>query len=1358
MVDKDDGDLQSVDLLQSSCNEGNDLEGDDDDDDTVDPALERSSAAAPAPSRNIANTRDHGLSSFPSQPWARRISPAEAVSTGTNDSIADAYQYHAQRNRIHSPATQTLDALAQSQGSVDLHYDLSQLEYDVVAALVQTKKTRVVLEVDDNGSSGNLDDDEIRPKKQSLTVARGSKAAARLKVPEDSRVGAKKKKTTATTNRVSNPHVVVAAASSKSRSVPLRTSASNVSGRLPDRAKSKESLKTAASDLVSTSLLVRPLSIVGSAAEPHTPPPLKTALALASTNTDFATVSGKRGRLPESDRRDFFQISLRTGKSVRKFSSFSEAGKAVGFSRHIVAAILRGSYKTDHYKGWTFRFVDETPSPREDSKRAAKHNDADCYAKADAENDHEVRDEVPEMMQGSPDSMDSRRRKTYNRVEHIDLATGKSVGSYPSFVVAAEHTGVSRQKISAMVKGELDSFNGSTFRYEKDDPEGHAPDTLLSAKKEPRGASLPATSSRFRGLRQTSYQPDAETNVVTAEQEPTSSTSLVYVASNRSRTSKAAIAVEELDAATGKVVHTHRSLTLASEHSGANRHIISNVLKGRVESWKGKKWRYCATDVDNTDQAESDAEQHGDSRQLDEDRIEKRKRRAGPDESTGPTGLMFMVDTDGSAGMLQDVSAGKKIRRVSDEPTTPTGNAVSHAMDGTEDASNSKPPAKAADSAIEAGTSVAGNPSVAASSAERTESRTDLDVHSESAGCSMSCDYQIISAMLAQKGSMGMTVNRKRAPGALLCLLKEGHNLNESHVDAMHVYVGALESPSVASSAGIRLGDFIFFPRHADNSATPILHAEYNVVVEALKSETRPFTVLIARAKLPTSPPATKSSLGNGSVAPSSQSKGTKPSNLNDGQSSSADKSGSSKSKEGTSHSNGATGATASYGCPVVNVIVDAPARETSVVVGSRPKVTASATLCDVLAVGLVALEESSKASGKTPSISDIGQRSNTSCKHADLPCNVHRSDETSNDTRQKVPGLVSSGVTADQLDILRKQHIAKPEWPAMPFCNLCVCRSNRQVHHGWCPKHPDFETSGADAFIDHLLDGILMGCAVCKLEYSAGIRMDGNADKHVKNCPRAKCPRGKRKGRCKSTKKPKTKETKKRRKGDAKDAEVTCESPSTIRSNAGDDDNDSSYVIPSTSQGQRSKLILPKATEKLGEQMMCPGTNVYGAHSGSALISGIPPVLHSDEDDSDSGENVEVTWEVSGNPWGPDAHMSDDVVLFSSYPCFGHQETLFTAERYVVNPFKVSSPYRQTHMPPESGFQALVLQRDIMAVRPWGFTCHRHKDGGACLVFSVDPLSPAAAAVSCGGLDTIAPFRLFNRMPVVFCRYFSRF
>lgn len=69
--------------------------------------------------------------------------------------------------------------------------------------------------------------------------------------------------------------------------------------------------------------------------------------------------------------------------------------------------------------------------------------------------------------------------------------------------------------------------------------------------------------------------------------------------------------------------------------------------------------------------------------------------------------------------------------------------------------------------------------------------------------------------------------------------------------------------------------------------------------------------------------------------------------------------------------------------------------------------------------------------------------------------------------------------------------------------------------------------------------------------------------------------------------------------------------------------------------------------------------------------------------------------------------------------------------KRFVANPLEEGSPYHATHRSPaRGGYSVLRFTRDRMGMRPWGLTVRNHEFGGACLVDSIEPLSPAENAV----------------------------
>ena len=130
-------------------------------------------------------------------------------------------------------------------------------------------------------------------------------------------------------------------------------------------------------------------------------------------------------------------------------------------------------------------------------------------------------------------------------------------------------------------------------------------------------------------------------------------------------------------------------------------------------------------------------------------------------------------------------------------------------------------------------------------------------------------------------------------------------------------------------------------------------------------------------------------------------------------------------------------------------------------------------------------------------------------------------------------------------------------------------------------------------------------------------------------------------------------------------------------------------------------------------------------------------PLLLAGDDETveeeDPNETLNVTWEACEDFWGPEGQIDGDIVVFSTSSGLSHYDSVFPSERFEMDPFSPSARYRRTHVAPEQGFHTIVMTRDFQAQRPWGFSCELHEFGGACLVSTVEPLSPAAAAVFMG-------------------------
>lgn len=117
-----------------------------------------------------------------------------------------------------------------------------------------------------------------------------------------------------------------------------------------------------------------------------------------------------------------------------------------------------------------------------------------------------------------------------------------------------------------------------------------------------------------------------------------------------------------------------------------------------------------------------------------------------------------------------------------------------------------------------------------------------------------------------------------------------------------------------------------------------------------------------------------------------------------------------------------------------------------------------------------------------------------------------------------------------------------------------------------------------------------------------------------------------------------------------------------------------------------------------------------------------------------ESHEKPTISWYACENQWGEENWCDIDVVAFRTDRLYSTVEMMALAgeQRFIIFPFVVQYPhYHKTHCTPEEGFQAITLKRNFLATLPWGFTIKCHDFGGACLVKTVDLISPATSAVS---------------------------
>jgi hypothetical protein len=289
------------------------------------------------------------------------------------------------------------------------------------------------------------------------------------------------------------------------------------------------------------------------------------------------------------------------------------------------------------------------------------------------------------------------------------------------------------------------------------------------------------------------------------------------------------------------------------------------------------------------------------------------------------------------------------------------------------------------------------------------------------------------------------------------------------------------------------------------------------------------------------------------------------------------------------------------------------------------------------------------------------------------------------------------------------------------PFCALCNGRTNRPIHHSWCRKNSHFDTSGADEVLAKIHLGLRRNCDGCKAEYETGRRVPDS--EHSIRCN----------GDSKATKLPPLINPNKDLGRDLEKIEKQTKKANTITWKGSTKPiewgENKTKQYKQNEAKTASKTIL-KTTKSFDVKNRAANSSAVGKNQKLKL----PVAQLSDEesiDDVDNGEKLNVMWEDCNNIWGYEGHHENDVVIFSTSNIDVHYETLLLDERYEIDPFMSCRQYAKTHSTPEEGYQAIVLRRDMLGRRPWGFTCSRHEFGGACLVDSVEPLSPADGGVS---------------------------
>jgi hypothetical protein len=189
----------------------------------------------------------------------------------------------------------------------------------------------------------------------------------------------------------------------------------------------------------------------------------------------------------------------------------------------------------------------------------------------------------------------------------------------------------------------------------------------------------------------------------------------------------------------------------------------------------------------------------------------------------------------------------------------------------------------------------------------------------------------------------------------------------------------------------------------------------------------------------------------------------------------------------------------------------------------------------------------------------------------------------------------------------------------------------------------------------------------------------------------------------------------------------------------------DTSLFQSALSKGFSAAFLRDKTDEEL-RALLSSHSNSNSSRESQTTLQNLPPfiqafIAEADRNRSEIPAPRGTKWLPCPNPWGKIGHEEGDFVVISPFQSESATDMIAAyhqgpngsiPKRFVANPLEEGSPYHETHRSPaRGGYSVLRLTRDRMGLRPWGFTVRLHEFGGACLVDSIEPLSPAEAAVS---------------------------
>jgi len=324
-----------------------------------------------------------------------------------------------------------------------------------------------------------------------------------------------------------------------------------------------------------------------------------------------------------------------------------------------------------------------------------------------------------------------------------------------------------------------------------------------------------------------------------------------------------------------------------------------------------------------------------------------------------------------------------------------------------------------------------------------------------------------------------------------------------------------------------------------------------------------------------------------------------------------------------------------------------------------------------------------------------------------------------------------------------------------VPFCAMCNGRSKRAVHHVWCPLSPQHKSSGADSVMTRIKEGINLGCPLCSTEFLHGKAPKAQDINHTEPCLKNQAAlllaeKSSQESNqmifsddgCGDSDQSVYRHSSPQRRqlvsSKGKTTEKSTYSQQQVQRSCTEkrkrDTGDSRKKVKSTGKARsapskKGKKVSTQMQRDRHEKENIESRNIQDHFKGPTTSR--YEVRSETDDNYDSDESsLDIAWSPCHNPWGVEEMRIDDIIVSAPDNRLCSVEAEDVSPRFVHDPFSTSSNYLKTHSSPPSGLLVLILKRDLRSKLPWGFRFEKHEFGGACLVTSVAPFSPADKAV----------------------------